>query len=212
MSSPRSPNTPPHPLTFTPADLRLWTEELVRIAPTASRHTVAFGELRTFGPLAGQRWDPHPPGPPRHHPHRWGVLYAASTVLAACAETGQRTRTIDRVSGSPALLIWTPTRPLQLLDLTSDSTFLIRNRAAAALTTRPTAHCQTWAHHIVRSAHVPPIDGLLVPSPWTGTNIVLFGASSDSFPTTPSTRASLSDPPLFPMLTTIAHRIGFTLI
>lgn len=209
--SSRAPNTPPVPLTVLPQDVCRWTDPLLRIAPTQSAHALAFGSLRTFGPVAGMRWDPHPPGQPRTHPPQWGVLYTSSTLAAACAETGQRTRTIDRHTGAPVVTAWTPTRPLHLLDLSAGSTWLIRHQAAAALTTGPAPRCQTWAHHIVTSLG-ETIDGLCVPSVWTGTNVVLFARSADTFPSAPSGRTPLNDPALFPVLLKVASQIGYTLI
>ena len=209
--TPRSPNTPPVPLTIGPGDLRIWSDPLLRIAPTRAPHVLPFGALRSYGPVPGQRWDPHPPGPPRAHPPRWGVLYTASTLMAACAETGQRTRTIDRHSGGPTVTTWTPTRALQLLDLGASSPRLIRHRASSALTTRPAPNCQTWAHHIV-DALGDRVDGLLVPSTWTGTNVVLFGRAADAFPTTPEGRVALDEPALFPTLQRLGTRIGYRVI
>lgn len=208
---PRAPNAPPVPLTVSPSDILTWSAPLLRIAMTQSTHVLPYGSLRTHGPVPGQRWDPHPPGQPRTHAPRWGVLYTASTVMAACAETGQRTRTIDRHTGAPAVTTWAPTRPLQLLDLDATSTWLIRHRASAALTTRPAAHCQTWAHHIAADLG-GQVDGLHVPSVWAGTSVVLFGRAADSFPPAPEVRLPLADPALFPLLRILADRIGYRLI
>lgn len=199
------------PLTLTRQDVLRWTDPLLRISLTQSPHALAFGSLRTFGPVAGMRWDPHPPGQPRVHPPQWGVLYASSSLTAACAETSQRTRTIDRHTGGPVVTAWTPSRALHLLDLSAGSTWLMRHQAAAALTTRPAPHCQTWAHHIV-DALGELVDGLCVPSAWTGTNVVLFGRAADTFPAAPTGRTPLNDPALFPALHTIATQIGCTLI
>lgn len=212
MSRPaRSPNTPPGTLTLDPGDIHIWSDPLLRVAMTRSTHVIPYGTLRTFGPVPGQRWDPHPPGPPRGHSPRWGVLYAASTLVAACAETGQRTRTIDRHTGAPAVTTWRPTRPLHLLDLGAESTWLIRHGAASALTTRPAAHCRTWAHHIADTLG-DRVDGLHVPSAWTGTNIVLFGRSADASPPAPQDRIPMNDPALFPALQMLADTIRYRLI
>lgn len=208
---PRAPNTPPETLTVDPGDIHIWSAPLLRIAMTRSTHVIPHGALRTFGPVPGQRWDPHPPGPPRVHSPRWGVLYTASTLLAACAETGQRTRTIDHHTGAPVVTTWRPTRPLHLLDLSAKSTWLIRHGASSALTTRPAAHCQTWAHHIV-AALGDEVDGLHVPSVWTGTNVILFGRAADSVPQVPHERIALDDPALFPALHMVADQIGYRLI
>jgi len=132
-------------------------------------------------------------------------------LVAACAEVGQRTRTIDRHTGAPAVTTWTPTRPLHLLDLSAGSTWLIRHGAAATLTSRPAPRCQTWAHHIVTSLG-KHIDGLYVPSVWTGTNVVLFGRAADSFPDAPTDRMPMNDPALFPALHMLSTQIGYRLI
>lgn len=145
------------------------------------------------------------------HPIQWGILYTSSTLAAACAETNQRTRTIDRHTDAPAITIWAPTRPLHLLDLSANSTWLVRHQASASLTTRPAPHCQTWSHQIVTSLG-DQIDGLHVPSTMTGTNVVLFGRAATTFPTSPTIRLPMNDPALFPTLTEIAARIGYDLI
>lgn len=208
---PRAPNTPPETLTLDPGDIHPWSGTLLRVAMTQSTHVIPYGTLRAYGPVPGQRWEPHPPGPPRVHALRWGVLYTASTLVAACAETGQRTRTIDRHTGAPVVTTWRPTRPLHLLDLGAESTWLIRHGASSALTTRPAAHCRTWAHHIA-DALGGQVDGLHVPSVWTGTNVVLFGRAADSFPQAPTDRVPMNDPALFPALRMLADRIGYRLI
>lgn len=106
---------------------------------------------------------------------------------------------------------WTPTRPLQLLDLGATSTWLIRHRASSALTTRPAPDCQTWAHHVADTLG-DQVDGLHVPSVWTGTNVVLFGRAADAFPPAPEDRLSMADPALFPLLQMLVDRIGYRLI
>lgn len=209
--SPRAPDVPPVPLTITSGDVHEWAGPLLRIAPTQGAHPIPYGSLRTYGPVKGQRWDPHPAGVPQVHPPRWGVLYAASTLFAACAEPSQQTRTIDRHTGGPTVVTWTPTRPLHLLDLSAQSTWLIRHRASAALTTRPAPHCQTWARHIVASLG-EQLDGLHVPSAWAGTNVVLFGRAADTFPAAPTARVPMDDPALFPALRLIASQIGYDLM
>lgn len=213
MTRPRTPHNPPSHLTFLPSDLIPWAGPLVRIAPTQGQHVIPFGSLRTYGPVPGCRWDPHPPGTgPAQHAPRWGVLYTSSTLIGACAETGQRSRVIDRRTGAPAVLEWTPTRTLQLLDLTPNGTWLIRNGAAASLTSIAPRYCQRWSHAIAaQAAHQVdvPVDGLLVPSVWTGHNLVLTGPSIDAFPAAPNRNVPLSDPTLLPLLTTIASTIGF---
>ncbi|WP_168207595.1 RES family NAD+ phosphorylase [Microlunatus elymi] len=199
------------PLTLTPADVRTWTGSLLRIAPTQSAHPIPYGALRTDGPVAGQRWDPHPAGPPKEHPPRYGVLYTASTLAAACAETNQSTRMIDRHTDTPVITVWSPMRPLQLLDLGPRSSWLIRHRASASLITRPAPHGQSWARDIV-AALGDQIDGLCVPSSMTGTNVVLFGRAGKTFPAFPSNRMPLNDPAIFPLLQKIATKVGYGLL
>lgn len=209
--SPKAPNTPPVPLTLSSDDVHTWSGSLLRIAATQGPHPIPFGTLRAFGPVGGQRWDPHPFGPPQVHPARWGVLYTTSTLLTACAETGQSTRTIDRRSGAPVVTTWTPARPLRLLDLSAGSTWLVRHGASASLAARPARYCQAWAHHIVDSLG-GQIDGLHVPSSWTGTNVVLFGRAASTFPVAPVDRMAMDDPSLYPTLRLIATQLGYSLI
>lgn len=201
---------PPRPLTVSSRDVVPWSAPLVRVASTIGRHPLPWGALRHYGPVAGQRWDPHPPGPPQDHAP-WGVLYCGDSLATACAEVGQATRTIDRVTGAPVVMEWSPARPLELLDLRSSATWLIRHGGASALVHGVTSVTRRWAHGIATDLG-GVIDGLLVPSTMTGTNIVLFGRASDTFPTAPRTSIPLTAPQLFPVLDRIAAQLGYELV
>lgn len=121
--------TPPQTLVVKDSHILKFEDALWRIYRSKSRHRPRWDELRTFGPVPGMRFDPHPT-PQGDHPG-FGAMYAACDPVTAFAEVFYRTRVIDRVDEVPVLVGWRPVRPLTLLDLTG--TWPIANLAAASL-------------------------------------------------------------------------------
>jgi len=199
---PKIPRAPRTPLTVAPEDMLAYDGVLWRIHRTTGPHVVSWRTLRTYGPIASMRYDPHPGPVPAAT--TIGVLYAACDVATALAEVYQATRTIDTAIGAPALTGWRPTRPLNLLNLTE--TWLVRNQASYALLHRTV--CRTWA----RTIHLtwPHLDGLYVPSTMTGRpNVVLWDPAADSFPTDPEFTRPLDHPRVRPIIRTAARTIGY---
>ena len=194
------PRTPPRPLTRTAQDLRDYQGVLWRIHRTVGEHVLAWNRLRSHGPLATMRWEPHPE---RRGDHREGVLYAATDLGTAAAEVFQATRLIDTISGMPHATAWQPTRPLRLLDLTK--AWALRNGAAAALGAAPRSTCRAWARSIATTW--PNLDGLWVTSTMTGHHsVVLWNPAGDSFPSAPQFSRPLADPTLRAILSRIAAK------
>lgn len=194
------PRTPPNPLTRTDADLVEYQDLLWRVHRTVGEHVLAWNRLRSYGPLATMRWDPHP------QPladHETGVLYAATDLATSLAEVFQTTRLVDTDSFAPQATAWRPTRPLSLLNLTEG--WALRNGAAAALVAAPRSTCRAWA----RSIHAtwPELDGLWVTSTMTGQpTVVLWDHAADSFPAAPEFSRPLADPTMRAIVERIARR------
>ncbi len=196
---------PPERMSLAHGDVRGFSSRLFRIVFTASPHALPWAALREYGPLPAQRWDPHP-APAAAHPGV-GVLYTATSLQAALAEVFRATRRIDVVSDGPVVMAWTPTRPLELLDLSADSAWLLRHGGAAALPHGPVAVCRRWAAGI--HTNLPRLDGLYVPSTMFGANVVLFRPALDSFPATPEAQWPLRDPFLLHLVQAEAAGIGY---
>lgn len=200
------PSTP-GPLTFTDPDTSDIQVPLWRIAATTGAHTRPWNMGRAVGPLPTQRWDPHLP-PLSQQPAR-AVLYAATSLLPAVAETWQAARHIDTATGTPVIVRFIPERPLRLLDVTARGQWAIRNGASASLPHAPRDTCRAWARAIVSAQ--PDLDGLLAPSTMTGTNVVLFVPGIAALPATPSHSYPAADPAVRAVLAQVAHRIGYTI-
>ena len=91
---PKVPRTPPEPLRRERGDVLTVTARLWRIHRTRGVHVIPWNALRRYGPLPSMRFDPHPPPLGEHDE---GVLYAATSLTTALAETFQTTRLIDTV-------------------------------------------------------------------------------------------------------------------
>lgn len=101
---PKNPVRPPGPLSIGPQDISVVDgAELFRITFASSPFALAWGRLRSWGPVARCRWDPHPE-PPGDHPGE-GVLYTAGDLMTCVAEVFADTRIIDTRCDTPVLQI-----------------------------------------------------------------------------------------------------------
>ncbi len=201
------PRNPPAALTIDDSDLTDWPHPLmVRIHGAAGPFTLAWHELRHFGPTPA-RFDPHP-APPEYHPS-YAVLYAAADVDTALAEVFQRGRIVEPAAPNrPTLTVWEPARSLDLLDVRGQ--WPIRNGASHVLNTGPQPVCRRWAHAIAN--HPRRVDGLLYTAAMTGQDAAaLFLPAADSFPTAPELSLALDHPGLIGPMAAAARRIGYQL-
>lgn len=189
---PKIVGTPPDPLIVHAGDIVEYHGPLWRIYRSASKRRVTWDQLRTFGPVKGMRFDPHPVPPGVHPDH--GVMYTAGDFLTTFAEVFYETRVIDRHDESPVLVSWKPTRPLLLLDLTQR--WSVRNSAATSLQMIDDKNItQVWAREIQRQLG-SQIDGLVhTSSVGGGCNYTLFERSKriPSFPSRPLFSVGLAD-------------------
>lgn len=177
---------PDHLFTF-PKEETLW-----RIYRQKGKHALRWDQLRHFGPVADQRWDPHA-SPPGDDPDA-GVIYAATQPKTAFAEVYQEFRDITRSEGSATLVAWEPTRDLTLLNLTSD--WPVQNYAAASMMmSDDKSNTPAWA----RAIHLQlggDIDGLYAVSSLTFEPVVTLFIRTElqpAFPSRPSFHALLDD-------------------
>lgn len=204
------PRRPPKPLTVDEGEVVAYRGAVWRIQRTSGARVSAWNEARTFGPLPTMRFDPHldEPTGPRSHPGD-GVLYAATDIATCVAEVYQTTKVVDRHSGAPVLVGWTPVRPMRLLDLTGS--WALRNGAAQSLAAAPRAVCRAWAREIY--SQLPELDGLWVPSTMTGaSNVVMWLRAADSMPAGPSFVRELSHPIAQVALASACRRIGYRIL
>lgn len=168
--------------------------------------------MRHFGPVATMRFDPHPRPVGESDAH--GVMYVVLPTpgvdpLAVGVKERFGTGVLDRYSGEPRVTLWTPSRPLRLLDL--GSTWLARSGGTTALFSGPRGVARHWARKVHRQLDV---DGMV----WTsnvlppGRCAVLFESAVDAVPTHPSVNRDLADPGLRPALARIARDYGLTLV
>ncbi|MCA0295068.1 MAG: RES family NAD+ phosphorylase [Actinobacteria bacterium] len=207
MNRPKVPRTPPASLVHDADDILTVRPLLWRIHRTRGDHVLAWNQLRSFGPLPTMRYDPQPePAAPSTE----GVLYAATSLAIALAETFQATRVVDTRSFGPQVTAWTPTRELRLLDLSGS--WALRNGAAFALATAPKSTCRAWARRI-RSTW-PDLDGLSAPSTMTGgTNVVLWNPARSSLPAAPEFSRPFAEPTVRAIAARLARQaLGYRLV
>lgn len=172
---------PPAPLPeLKPSDIKTFHGRLWRIMRTSGAHALPWNELRSWGPLQQMRWDPHAP-PPSEQPDR-AAMYTATDVLTTLAEVYQHDRFVDVHSDGPFLIGFTPTRPLQLLNLTG--TWFLRCGSTNSQAGAPRTACRAWARAIIEG--YPHLDGLWVTSSMTSSPMaVLYPPTRAALPPTP---------------------------
>jgi len=201
-------------------DVAEWTDTVLRIYASKGDYAASWSEFRYYGPVDKMRFD-HQPGRPRLHPTR-GISYAAGpwvtpqgeeidpfevTVLECFKSTG----VIDRHTDGPRYVLWKPTRPLRLLQL-SDGDWLARAGGNGALTSGARPVARTWSRAIYDS--YPDVDGLIWSSSVLtgGRSMALYERAEDALPTAPASDRTLAEPFLQPALGRIAGKYGLTLI
>jgi hypothetical protein len=186
------PASPPDTLVIEPhLHVRKFQAPLWRIFRTEGDHALAWNELRHYGPVDEMRFDPHPLPPAVHPDH--SVMYAATQPHTALGEVYQEERLIQRAAGGATLVSWTPSRELELLDLTSN--WPVLNGAAAAMMMDDKQHTQAWAHAIDEAFGLS-LDGLYHQSSINNEPLVtLFHRVEvvEAFPARPTFRTLLSD-------------------
>lgn len=153
------------------------------------------------------RFDPHPPPTGMHADS--GVMYAATSPHTALGEVYQATRLIDRSVGGATIVAWVPSRPLVLLDLTTN--WPVLNGAAASMMMDDKHTTQAWARAI-DERHGKDFDGLYHRSSINNEPLVtLFRRARQvaSFPPRVSFSALLSDTLADELVAQAKKRLGY---
>lgn len=105
---------------------------------------MAWDHLRTWGPVASSRWDPHPPPEGDYAP--LGVAYLGNDVVTCLAEEFQLTRFVDVDLGSPYVTGFRSQQDVMLADLTGER--LLKAGGSAQVAFQQKARTRAWAHAI----------------------------------------------------------------
>jgi hypothetical protein len=176
---------------------------LWRIHATASAHPMAWNALRTFGPLPGARWDPHPEPAADHSP--LGAAYFGRDLPTCIAEVYQDTRFVDVDAGAPYATAIETASDTVLLDLTD--VWLVRAGAKAALAwSGEKALTRAWARAIHEAW--PDLGGVVAPSAVAGRDVVVLW-TAQPFPPTPSFSVPLNQPGIATRIAAAAELLNF---
>jgi hypothetical protein len=186
--------------------------DLARIYQTGGAHPARWDTLRTVGPVASGRFDPHPPTPdgrPVEAPG-CGVLYAAVDLRTCVAECFQLARVVDRRAGRPWLVVFRATRVLRLLDLSG--TWPTRAGASQAISSGPRDRSRAWARAI--HAAYDDVDGLWYRSSMDSGKpaICLWERACDAMPSAPRAHLPLDAPGLVLPLARACRSLGYLLV
>lgn len=180
-------------------------EVLWRLYFRGGRYPTFWNTFRAFGPTDA-RFD-HQLPPPRIQMRR--ILYGALEGPTCLAEVFQSTRMIDRSEHDPWLVGFELIRPLLLLDLTG--VWPTRAGASMGLSTGPRPRARRWAQAMYEA--YPEIQGLFYPSSMHGNRaaVALWERGGGAMPPMPVFHRPLLDPALLPVLSRVAHDIGYGL-
>lgn len=196
---------------------------LYRIYPRGGEHPTGWATFRTFGPLPGARFDPHP-GAPGHGRDPTpaecaptGVIYAAcgtpesqEGIITALAEVFQNTRVIDRFTNEPWLCAFRLAGDLELADLTGK--WPTRAGASANISSGPKNRARSWSRLLYRA--FPHLAGLFYTSSMNPPHpsVALFERAQGSLPHRPSLNTPLSNPDLYDRLAYASEELNYILL
>lgn len=182
-----------------PAGTPLW-----RIHFTTSTYVIPWDELRTWGPVAGSRWDPHPL--PEGEAAPLGAAYLGEGVLTCLAEVFQLTRFVDVDRDAPYVTAFRTTRDLALADLTGD--WLLPAGGSAQIAFGEKARTRAWARAIHEAW--PDLDGIYSLSAMALSRKVVTLWTPDAFPAAPEFSHPLNSPAIISDIAVAAAKIGYT--
>ncbi|RVU40966.1 RES domain-containing protein [Lujinxingia sediminis] len=208
---PKLPRTPPsvEALREIGPDIYAFSggESLLRIYSRGGDYPCEWGSFRRFGPV-NARFDHHPAPAQLHREH--GIYYAALELTTCLAETFQDTRIISLSRRSPWLVMFAPTRTLNLLDLTGS--WPTRVGASMKINTGPRSITRAWSRHFYMA--FPEVDGLYYASSMHAHRpcVALYERAMASMPVAPQFRCALHDPVLLGDVKRSAAAIGYKVI
>lgn len=181
-----------------PAGAVLW-----KAHKTRSPYAVPWNRLRTWGPIPGARWDPHPE--PEGEKAPLGVAYFGEDIQTCLAEVYQLTRFVDVNYEDPYITGFETARDVSLADLTGR--WLIKAGASASAALNEKARTRAWA----RALHEawPDLDGIVAPSAMVGGSRVVVLWTDKAMPTAPGFSAPLNSPALAHDISRAAAGIGY---
>lgn len=163
----------------------------------------------------------HQPGRAKVHKTR-GISYAAGAwttpagdkidpLEVAILECYRDKGVLDRHTDDPRYVLWKPTQPLRLLQLT-DGTWLARAGGNGALTSGGRVVARTWSRAIYDA--YTDIDGLIWSSSVLtgGRSIALYERAEAALPKAPLSDRALADRALQPPLARIADEYGLSFL
>ncbi|PYI66546.1 hypothetical protein CVV68_13315 [Arthrobacter livingstonensis] len=181
-----------------PSGTVLWRVHLTR-AP----HPTPWNSLRTWGPVPGVRWEPHPLPLSDHAP--LGVAYLGFDVPTCLAEVFQDTRFIDTSRNVPYATAISLPRDLLLADL--ETPWLLRTGASARIVSGSKDRTSAWAAPIHEAW--PELDGLVARSAVIGGRDVVSLWTDGAFPVAPESSLPLNHPGLVARISAAAKLIGY---
>ncbi len=199
---------PPEALAQVSAEIRNVAagETLWRLYFRGGRHPTFWNGFRSFGPT-GSRFDHQlPPAQPQER----RILYCATEGPTCLAEVFQDSRVIDRAARDPWLAAFELIQPLSLLDLSG--LWPTRAGASMAINTGPRPRARRWAQAIYQA--YPDIQGIFYPSSMHANRpaIALWERGAEAIPPVPVFHRPLLDPSLLPVLSRVAHDLGYGLV
>ncbi|WHP61125.1 RES family NAD+ phosphorylase [Arthrobacter sp. KFRI-F3372] len=181
-----------------PAGSVLW-----RVHSTSGAHVLPWNRIRTWGPVATSRWDPHPLPPGDCSP--LGAAYLGEDVLTCLAEVFQTTRFVDVDRNAPYVTAFRTTREVKLADLRG--LWLTRAGAAVQIAFQQKERTRAWA----RSIHEawPDLDGLIASSAVAGGRPVFTLWADDPMPAAPELSVPLNSPAIVDDIVAAVEEIGY---
>lgn len=181
---------------------------LFRVYFQGGEHPGSWDEFRSFGPLAGARFDHHP-SPQRDHPEL-GILYGAWDVKTCVAEVFQETRNISLRRRSPWLVGFELTHNVRLLDLLGN--WPTRMGSSTEISSGRRSVVRGWSKDI--HAAFPELHGVLYGSSMNAYRgaVAFYERGASSLPKRPVLHEPLSHPGLRDDLERYKDDLGFGLI
>lgn len=203
-----------------PGDVTEWSDKLLRIYASSGGYAANWSAFRYWGPAPRMRFD-HQPGRPKAHKSR-GISYTSGSwttpagdpidpLEVALLECYREKGIIDRHTDDPRYVLWKPTRPLRLLQL-SDGNWLARAGGNGALTSGGRIVAREWSRAVYDT--YPDTDGLVWSSSVLtgGRSIALYERAETALPKAPLSDRALADRALQPALARIAETYNLTLL
>lgn len=176
---------------------------LWRVHFTTSQHIVPWNRLRTWGPVASARWDPHPPPPQDAAP--LGAAYLGEDVLTCLAEVFQLTRFVDVDRDTPYITAFRLNRDITTVDLTGH--WLLSAGASAHVAFGEKERTRAWARAIHQAW--PKVDGLYSLSAMALSRKVVTLWTANCLPASPAFTAPLSSPGVIADVAAAAREIRY---